>query len=63
MTIANIFDDASRLMTVISFITFIGIVAWTFSKRRSADFSTASMLPFADETDEMESHNSEKHHV
>jgi len=32
--------------TVASFITFIGIVWWASSKRRTADFSEAANLPF-----------------
>ncbi|MGZ3253299.1 MAG: cbb3-type cytochrome oxidase subunit 3 [Burkholderiaceae bacterium] len=63
MTIANLLIDASSVMTVISFVTFIGILWWTFSKQRNADFNAAAMLPFADETDEADLHNSEKHHV
>jgi cytochrome c oxidase cbb3-type subunit IV len=34
------------LVTLISFVTFIGIVWWAWSKRRSADFSEAANLPF-----------------
>jgi cytochrome c oxidase cbb3-type subunit 4 len=32
--------------TVASFITFIGIVWWAWSKRRDADFEEAANLPF-----------------
>jgi cytochrome c oxidase cbb3-type subunit 4 len=32
--------------TVASFITFIGIVVWACSKRRTSDFSEAANLPF-----------------
>jgi len=32
--------------TVASFITFIGIVWWAWSKRRSNEFSEAANLPF-----------------
>ncbi|MBI2751207.1 MAG: CcoQ/FixQ family Cbb3-type cytochrome c oxidase assembly chaperone [Burkholderiales bacterium] len=32
--------------TVASFIAFIGIVAWAWSKRRASDFSEAANLPF-----------------
>ncbi|MGZ3241586.1 MAG: cbb3-type cytochrome oxidase subunit 3 [Burkholderiaceae bacterium] len=63
MTIANLLIDASSVMTVISFVTFIGILWWAFSKQRHADFNTASMLPFADEIDETDLHNTEKRHV
>jgi cytochrome c oxidase cbb3-type subunit IV len=63
MAIANLFDGASSVMTVISFITFIGILWWAFSKRRSVDFNAAAMLPFADEINEADLHNTEKDHV
>jgi cytochrome c oxidase cbb3-type subunit 4 len=51
MAIEHIFDSASSVMTVISFVTFIGIVAWTFVLKRGADFEQAAALPFADEED------------
>lgn len=34
------------LATVASFITFIGIIAWAFSRRNAADFEKAANLPF-----------------
>ena len=49
MAIEHIFDSASSVMTVVSFVTFLGIVVWTFVLRRGADFETAAALPFADE--------------
>jgi cytochrome c oxidase cbb3-type subunit 4 len=49
MAIEHIFDSASSVMTVISFITFIGIVLWTFVVKRGTDFETAAALPFADD--------------
>jgi cytochrome c oxidase cbb3-type subunit 4 len=50
MAIENVFDQASSVMTVISFITFAGILWWTWT-RREADLATAAQLPFADEED------------
>ncbi len=47
MALQHIFDDASRIMTVISFATFTGILAWTFL-RKEKDFAQAASLPFAD---------------
>lgn len=38
------------LITLISFICFLGIVWWAYSSRRSSAFSEAANLPFADET-------------
>ena len=34
------------MATVLSFITFIGIVAWAYSRRNAADFEEAAQLPF-----------------
>ena len=41
--------DLRSILTVVSLFTFVGIVAWTFSRRNSAHFDEAAMLPFADE--------------
>jgi cytochrome c oxidase cbb3-type subunit 4 len=54
MVIDNLFDSASSVMTVISFITFLGILWWAFVHNQEADFATAAQLPFADDE--------EKHH-
>jgi cytochrome c oxidase cbb3-type subunit 4 len=62
MAIANLFTDASSAMTVISLVTFIGILWWTFGLRRSADFDAAANLPFADEADATPQ-DTEQHHV
>lgn len=34
------------IATVASFIVFIGIVVWAWSRRRDADFNEAANLPF-----------------
>jgi len=34
------------IATLLSFATFIGIMVWAYSKRRSNDFSEAANLPF-----------------
>ncbi len=34
------------IATLLSFATFIGIMVWAYSKRRSSDFSEAANLPF-----------------
>lgn len=49
MSIEHIFDSASSVMTVVSFITFAGIWAWAWSTRKQQDFAQAAQLPFADE--------------
>jgi len=37
----------STIMTVVSFITFIGIVVWAYSRRRKKAFDEAANAPFA----------------
>jgi cytochrome c oxidase cbb3-type subunit 4 len=37
------------LVTVLSFVLFLGIIAWTFSRERRGAFDAAAALPFADE--------------
>ena len=55
MAIQHIFDDASRVMTVVSFVTFMGILAWTYLLRKEKDFAAPAALPFADdEADDVE---------
>jgi cytochrome c oxidase cbb3-type subunit 4 len=49
MAIQPIFDDASRVMTIVSFTTFLGILAWTFLLRKERDFAATAALPFADD--------------
>ncbi len=42
--------DALRIaVTVVSFVAFIGIVAWALSRRNQAGFDEAARLPFVDE--------------
>ena len=45
----QIFDSASSVMTVVSFVTFVGIVLWTYALKGKRDFDQAASLPFADE--------------
>lgn len=49
MALQQIFDDASSVMTVISFATFMGIVGWTYLLHKGSDFDAAARLPFADD--------------
>jgi cytochrome c oxidase cbb3-type subunit IV len=49
MNIERIFDSASSVMTVVSFITFAGIWIWAWSARKQQDFAQAAQLPFAEE--------------
>lgn len=38
--------DLHVALTVVSFLIFIGIVIWAFSRRRKRDFDEAANLPF-----------------
>ena len=49
MAIDGIFNSASSVMTVISLLTFLGILWWTFGIKRSHDFDAAASVPFDDE--------------
>ncbi|HZW22055.1 cbb3-type cytochrome c oxidase subunit 3 [Noviherbaspirillum sp.] len=49
MNVEHLIMDARTIVTVLSFLSFIGIVWWAYSARRSADFEAAANLPFADE--------------
>ena len=40
------FNILRSLVTVISLITFVGIMAWAYSRRNKDDFETAANLPF-----------------
>jgi len=39
-------NTGRALITVVSFVTFIAILAWAYSSRNSADFDEAAKLPF-----------------
>ncbi|WP_460507337.1 cbb3-type cytochrome oxidase subunit 3 [Hydrogenophaga soli] len=39
-------NDMRSAMTVVSLLTFIGIVAWAWSKRNKSSFDEAAQLPF-----------------
>ncbi|WP_137916834.1 cbb3-type cytochrome c oxidase subunit 3 [Hydrogenophaga sp. 2FB] len=42
-------NDLRSTVTVISLLTFLGIVAWAWSRRNQSRFDDAAMLPFRDE--------------
>jgi cytochrome c oxidase cbb3-type subunit 4 len=44
-------NDLRAAVTLVSLITFGGIVAWALSKRNQAAFDEAAMLPFLAETE------------
>lgn len=42
-------NDMRSVVTLVSFVTFLGIVIWAWSKRNKADFDEAAQLPFKDD--------------
>jgi cytochrome c oxidase cbb3-type subunit 4 len=40
-------NDLRVVISVVSFVVFIGIVVWAYSRKRRRDFDDAAMLPFA----------------
>jgi cytochrome c oxidase cbb3-type subunit 4 len=42
-------NELRSLVTVVSFVVFLGILAWTWSARRRPAFDAAAQLPFAEE--------------
>jgi cytochrome c oxidase cbb3-type subunit 4 len=62
VALANIFNDASSAMTVVSFLTFIGILWWSFMPSRKPAFDEAARLPFADDEVLMYSEQGGLHH-
>ena len=41
--------DLRVIITVVSFIAFLGIVFWAYNSRRQSGFDEAALLPFADD--------------
>jgi cytochrome c oxidase cbb3-type subunit IV len=42
-------NDLRIVLTLLSFVIFIGIVVWAWSARNRKAFDEAAMLPFADD--------------
>lgn len=42
-------NDMRSVVTLVSLLTFVGIVAWAWSKRNKSSFDEAAQLPFKDE--------------
>lgn len=53
--------DLRAVITVVSFLVFIGIFIWAYSGRQKKRFDEASQLPFAD--DEMQERTIRQSHV
>ena len=43
------FNELRSAVTVISFVVFIGIIVWSFNRRRGGAFDAAATLPLADD--------------
>jgi cytochrome c oxidase cbb3-type subunit IV len=48
------------VVTVLSFVLFLALVYWTWSKGRGAGFDEAAALPFADDADTAQGPSGEK---
>jgi len=44
-------NDLRSIMTVISLVTFLGIVWWAYSRKNRGRFDEAANLPFAEDGD------------
>lgn len=42
-------NDMRSAMTVVSLLTFVGIVVWAWSKRNKSSFDEAAQLPFKED--------------
>ena len=42
-------NDLRSIVTVVSLLTFLGIVAWAWSRGNRASFDEAARLPFVDD--------------
>lgn len=51
----------SAIVTVVSFVTFIGIVLWAYSRKRKRAFDEAANAPFALPDDDDKVTRSEAH--
>ncbi len=49
-------NDLRSLMTVVSLITFVGIVVWAYSRKRKAAFDAAARSVFDEEDAHLASH-------
>jgi cytochrome c oxidase cbb3-type subunit IV len=45
-------DDLRALMTIVSFVAFLGIIAWAYGGGRTRKFEDAARLPFTHEQEE-----------
>ena len=57
-----ILNNASIIMTVVSLLTFLGILWWIYGYKHSSDFDAIASLPFMDDPDEAQELNAEQRH-
>jgi len=53
MSMDDFVIDARGVITVLSLVSFLGIVFWAYSRRRADAFEEAANLPFADEEEDI----------
>ena len=53
----NTINLIRTVVTVASFVIFLGLMAWAWSKRRAPDFEQAAQLPFADDASPTGAHH------
>ncbi|SDX40992.1 cytochrome c oxidase cbb3-type subunit 4 [Collimonas sp. OK242] len=54
MAIQKILIEAHSIITLISFVTFIGIVWWSYFRKQPKDFDEAALSPFADDQEQLD---------
>jgi cbb3-type cytochrome oxidase subunit 3 len=47
----NVYGWVAGLSTLISMLAFIGVVGWSYSRRRAADYAAAARLPLEEDGD------------
>jgi cytochrome c oxidase cbb3-type subunit IV len=43
-------NDLRTIITVLTFLAFVGIVWWAFSSRRTSDYEVAARMPLDDDS-------------
>jgi cytochrome c oxidase cbb3-type subunit IV len=46
----TVYGWVAGISTLISMLAFIGVVAWSYSRRRQADFASAAQLPLEEDS-------------
>jgi len=45
----TVFGWVAGITTLMSMLAFVGVIAWSFSRRRRADFESAARLPLEED--------------